>query len=95
MLAKYKVDYAFPLNGHTLTQHHQVTNDPVACEQLLAELLERGFKIRGIHHEGVELPRVDSDRMIKTAAGIMASRHVCASLDIDSSEAHRRFGTPA
>lgn len=95
MLAKYKVDYAFPLNGHPLTEHHQMINDPVACEQFLAELLEREFKILGIWHEGVELPRVDSDRMIRTAAGILAARHVCASLDVDTAEAHHRFGTPA
>jgi hypothetical protein len=33
--------------------------------------------------------------MIKTAAGMLASRHLCASLGIDSVEAHDRFGTPA
>lgn len=95
MLAKYKIDYAVPFNGHTLAENHQLTDDPVACEQVLAELLERGFKIRGICHEGVALPRVDTDRMVKTAAGLLASRQLCASLDIDAVEAHHRFGTPA
>jgi hypothetical protein len=95
MLAKYKVDYSVPFNGHQTLTHHQLTNDPVACEQLLAEVLERGFKIHGISHEGVELPKVEADKMIKTAASLMATRHLCASLGIDTVEAHRRFGTAA
>ena len=67
----------------------------MACEEFLVELLGRGFKIRAIHHEGVDLPKREFDRMIKNAAGILASQHVCASLGIDSDEAHTRFGTPA
>jgi hypothetical protein len=43
----------------------------------------------------VALPKVDSDRMIKTAAGILASKHICRSLGIDTAEAHHRFGSPA
>jgi hypothetical protein len=95
MLAKYKVDYAMPFNGHLTATHHQLTNDPVACEQFLAELIDRGFKIERISHEGVELPEAEADKMIKTAAGIMTRRHLCTALDIDTIEAHRRFGTAA
>jgi len=94
MLAKYKIDYAIPFHGHT-EKHHYLTNDPVAGEQFLAELLERGFKIDSISHEAVELPKHEADRMIKTAAGILATRHICASLGIDTIEAHHRFGSPA
>jgi hypothetical protein len=94
MLAKYKVDYTIQFDGHG-QPHHYLTDDPVACEQFLVELLERGFKIGAVSHEGVPLPPHESDKMIKTAAGILATRHICASLGIDSVEAHRRFGSPA
>jgi len=94
MLAKYNVEYSIPLPRHDLSHHH-VTDDPVACEEFLAELIERRFKIIGISHQGVALPRVDFDRMIKTAAGIVMARHLTASLGIGTIEAHDRFGTPA
>ena len=94
MLAKYKIEYAVPFHSHE-APHHYLTDDPVAGEEFLAELLERGLKIKGISHEGVALPRVDTDKMIKTAAGILATRHICRSLGIDSVEAHHRFGSVA
>ena len=94
MLAKYNVEYGIPFSKHTMTQHH-LTDDPVACEEFLADLLERRFQIISIHHQGIELPKAESDRMIKTAVGILAARHLCASLGIDTVEAHDRFGTPA
>lgn len=94
MLAKYKIDYTIQFDGHG-QGHHYLTDDPVACEQFLAELIERGFKIGTIYHEGVALPGHEADKMIKTAAGIFTTRHICASLGIDSVEAHRRFGSPA
>jgi hypothetical protein len=94
MIAKYKIEYTIQFNRHAQT-HHYLTDDPVACEEFLVELLERGFKIHAIFHEGVALPNVDFDKMIKTAAGMLATRHVCASLGIDSAEAHHRFGSPA
>lgn len=94
MIAKYKIEYAVPFKRHE-QGHHYLTDDPVAGEEFLTELLERGFKITSILHEGVALPRVDSDRMIKTAAGILATKHICRSLGIDTAEAHHRFGFPA
>jgi hypothetical protein len=94
MIAKYKIEYGIKFRGHT--QNHQyLTNDPVACEQFLSELLDRDFQIGGVYHEGVELPKNESDKMIKTAAGILATRHLCAALGIDTVEAHHRFGSPA
>ena len=33
--------------------------------------------------------------MVKTAAGLLATKHICRSLGIDSAEAHHRFGSPA
>lgn len=94
MLAKYNIEYTVPFKRHAQT-HHYLTDDPVACEQFLFELLERKFQIGSIRHDGVELPQVEFDKMIKTAAGILASKHICAALDIDSVEAHHRFGSPA
>ncbi len=94
MLAKYNIEYAIPFQRHD-QPHHHLTNDPVACEEFLAELLERGFKITGISHQGVALPKVDFDRMIQTAAGMLTTRHICRSLGIDTAEAHHRFGSQA
>jgi len=94
MLAKYKVEYGVKFHGHT-QQHNHLTNDPVECEQFLSELLERGFTINTLSHEGIELPRRQSDEMIKTSMGLLATRHLCTSLGIDSAEAHHRFGSPA
>jgi hypothetical protein len=94
MLAKYHVNYAVPFK-HRDEPHRYLTNDPVECEGFLADLLERGFKITGILHEGVALPPVEFDRLVKTAAGVLTTRHLCRSLGIDTAEAHHRFGSPA
>ncbi len=61
----------------------------------MSELLERGFKITGILHEGVALSKAEFDKIIRTAAGILTARHICRSLGIDTAEAHHRFGSPA
>ncbi|RFC44645.1 MAG: hypothetical protein DVB23_002242 [Verrucomicrobia bacterium] len=94
MLAKYKIDYSIPFHNHD-QPHHYFTDDPVTCEEALTKMLEHGFKIKTILHEGVELPRHEFDRLIKTAAGILASNHLCRSLVIDKAEANHRFGVPA
>ena len=94
MLAKYKIEYGIPFHGHT-QNYHYLTDDPVSAEQFLSELLERGFKIDSVWHEGVALPKNEVDRMIKTAAGMLATRHICVSLGIDTVEAHHRFAFPA
>jgi len=94
MLAKYKIDYGIQFHNREQA-HHYITNDPVTCEETLAKLLEHGFSIKAILHEGVELPRNEFDRMIKTAIGMLASNHLCRSLGIDKVEAHHRFGVPA
>ncbi len=94
MLAKYKVEYAIPFHGHD-QPHHYLTDDPVACEGFITQLLERGFKIKEVLHEGAVLPKADFDRLVKTAAGILATNFICRSLGIDKAEAHHRFGMPA
>ena len=94
MLPKYTIDYTAQFRRHAQPNHYS-TNDPVACEEFVEELLERGFAIRAIKHEGVELPKHDFDRIIKTAAGMLASKHVCASLGIKADEEKFRFGFTA
>lgn len=94
MIPKYNVEYTVDLGRHAHTSHY-TTDDPVACEQFLTELLERGHRIRGIHHDGVELSKVDSDRMIKTAASMLAAKRLCLSLGIKPEEEHYRFGFTA
>jgi hypothetical protein len=94
MLAKYKIEYAVPFH-HQDQPHQFLTNDPVTCEETLMALLEHGFRIKTISHEGVELPQTEFDRLVKTAAGMLMSQHLRASLGIDRVEAHHRFGVPA
>ena len=45
MIPKYNVEYTVDLGRHAHTSHY-TTDDPVACEQFLTELLERGHRIR-------------------------------------------------
>jgi hypothetical protein len=71
MLPKYTVEYTTPFRRHAQPNHYS-TDDPVACEEFVEELLERGFAIRAIKHEGVDLPRHEFDRIVKTASGIKA-----------------------
>lgn len=94
MLAKYKIEFGVPFRNHVQHSHHE-TDDPVACEDFLSQLLERGFPILEIMHDGVVLPRNEFDRMIKAATNLLASRHICASLNIKGEEEHFRFGFAA
>lgn len=91
MLPKYSVDYTINFRRHALSNQFS-TDDPVGCVEFLAELLERGATIKSVKHEGVDLPRNDFDKMVKSGAGMMASRHLCVSLGIKPDEEHYRFG---
>ena len=91
MLAKYTIEYAARVREHAPINHYS-TNDPVACESFLKELLERGFRILGVRHEGVDLPRKEFDRLVKTAAAMGAAERLCFSLGIESEEEKYRFG---
>lgn len=75
--------------------NHYQTDDPVAAEEFLVHLLEHGYRFHALRHEGVELPRPESDKMLKTAAGVVASRHLCTTLGIKPEEEHFRFGFAA
>ena len=91
MLPKYTVEYTAQFKKHAQTNHYS-TDDPVACEEFVEELLDRSFAIRAIKHEGLELSKKDFDRIVKTAAGMLASKRICASLGIKPEEEKFRFG---
>ena len=94
MLPKYTVEYTANFRRHAQASHYS-TDDPVACEEFVGELLERGLAIRAIKHEGLDLPKPEFDRMVKTAASMLASKHVCTSLGIKPDEEKFRFGFTA
>lgn len=94
MMPKYTIEYGIPFKRKVMP-HHYSTDDPVACEEFVEELLERGLAIRAIRHEGVELPSPEFDRVVKTAAGMLAARSVCTSLGIKPEEEKYRFGFSA
>ncbi|HEY6229080.1 MAG TPA: hypothetical protein VI282_18320 [Verrucomicrobiae bacterium] len=94
MMTKYTIDYAVDLRKSSLPARF-TTDDPVACEEALEELLERNFAVKSIKHEGVELPRNEFDHMVRNAASLMASKKICASLGIKPEEEQFRFGFSA
>jgi hypothetical protein len=94
MLPKYTVEYSAGFRRQ-VPNHHYSTDDPVACEEFVSELLERGYRIAAIKHEGVDLPRADFDRMVKTGGSLLAARHICRSLGIKGEEERHRFGFTA
>ena len=91
MLPKYTVEYVPPF-ARPPPFFHYSTDDPVTCEEFVEELLDRGFKIAAIKHEGLDMPKQDFDRMIKIAASTMASKYICASLALKPDEVKYRFG---
>ena len=90
MLPKYTIEYTTQFRRQAHSNHYS-TDDPVACEEFVEELLERGFAIRAIKHEGLDLPKPEFDRVVRTAAGMLASKHVCTSLGIKPEEEKYRF----
>jgi hypothetical protein len=94
MIPKYTVEYHMQLRKHSHISHYG-TDDPLACEEFLVELLERGARIAAIKHEGVDLEKNAFDRLIRTAACMLAAKHICTSLGIDAEEEKYRFGLAA
>lgn len=90
MMNKFTIEYTQQLRDGKLHQYR--SDDPVACQEFLEELLERGCHIRAIRHAGIDLPGQDFDKMIKTAAGMLASKAIRVSLGISTEEEHFRFG---
>ena len=91
MIPRYTIEYTTHYRRHAQPNHYS-TDDPVACQEFVQELLERGIGIRAIKHEGLELPKPEFDHIVKTAAGMLASKHICASLQIKPEEEKFRFG---
>ena len=91
MLPKYTVEYSIRERDDAPLKHYG-TDDPVACEEFLNELLDTGSRVHAIKHEGIELPPVDFDRMLKTAAGMAAAKRLCRCLGIKPDEERFRFG---
>ena len=94
MLPKYTVEYSIQSRKQTPTSHYS-TDDPVACEEFIEDLLEHGSRIHAIKHEGLNLPQHDFDKMLKAAAGMLVSKHICVSLGIKPEEERFRFGFTA
>ena len=94
MIPKYTVEFTTTFRKHAQKDHY-ATDDPIECEEFVEELLERGLPIRGIKHDGVDLPPHQFDGIIKKAAGLLASKHICASLGIKNEEERYRFGFSA
>jgi len=94
MMAKYTIEYTTQFRRHKQSNHY-FTDDPVTCEEFLSELLERGITITAIKHDGVDLAQNEFDGLVKTAAAMLASRHICASLGLKPEEEKYRFGFTA
>lgn len=96
MLKKYCVEYSFRLQKHSSPARYEYfTDDPVACEEFVENLLEHGMGIHTIRHDGGELPKNEFDRIVKVAASAVASKLICTSLNIKPEEEHYRFGFAA
>ncbi|MEY4938613.1 MAG: hypothetical protein RIQ93_348 [Verrucomicrobiota bacterium] len=96
MLKKYTIEYSFQFRKHSPPEHHQYfTDDPVACEEFVQTLLERGMGLHAIRRDGADLPKPEFDRLVKIAAGEVASKLICASLAIKTEEERFRFGFAA
>jgi hypothetical protein len=91
MMPKYNIEYAVQFK-RSLEVYSYRSDDPVECEEFLEELLEHGCCIKAIRHEGLDLPKPDFDKMIKTAAGMLAAKVICSALGISTEEEHYRFG---
>ncbi len=93
---KYSVEYSLHFRKHSPSEHQvYFTDDPVACEEFLQSLLEKGMGLHAIRHDGVDLPKTEFDRMVKLAAAEVASRLICTSLHIKPEEERYRFGFAA
>jgi hypothetical protein len=58
MLAKYAVEFTISFRRHQIT-HHYRTDDPVALEEFIVELLEKVLR------EGIPLPQHEADKIVQ------------------------------
>lgn len=94
MLAKFDIEYVIQYHHNKRVDSHR-TDDPVEAEDFLMSLLRVGARIKAIKHEGVELDRTQSDRMLRVAADRLASRAISSALDLDAVAVTHRFGYAA
>jgi len=73
MMAKYSIEYSPQFKQRTAQTSLYSGDDPVACEEFLTELLERGYRIQAIRHDGLDMTRPEFDKMIKTGASARPS----------------------
>jgi len=83
MLAKYSVEFTISFRRHQITQHYR-TDDPIALEEFIVELLEKGYRVEKVLHEGIPLPQHEADKIIKIAATLLAAKHLRLSLGMES-----------
>ncbi len=96
MLKKYTIEYSIQFRKHSPPEHHQYfTDDPVALEEFIQGLLERGMGLHAIKHDGADISRADFDRIVKLAASEVAARLICTTLHIKADEERYRFGFAA
>ena len=94
MLHKFTIEYTRHPHSNEPAGTHR-TNDPIEAEEYLMQLLHARSRILAIKHEGVELPRAQSDQMRKVASERLSSEALCHALDIDTAEVRHRFGLAA
>ena len=94
MIPKYTVEYSSGFRRGSLANHYS-TDDPVTCEEFVEHLLDQGYVLKSIKHEGVELERAEFDKLVHDAANMLVSRKICASLGIKAEEERFRFGFAA
>ena len=94
MLAKFDIEYIIHPQHNKRVDTHR-TDDPVAAEDFLMNLLVAGARIQAIKHEGIELERPQSDRMLRVAAERLAARLLGGALNLDASAVKHRFGFAA
>ena len=94
MLTKFAIDYVIlPQHNQQVSTHF--TDDPVAAEEFLMQLLLAAAHIKEIRHDGVVVSGHQFNRLLKTAAERIASSLLRTSLGIDSVNVKDRFGFAA
>jgi hypothetical protein len=94
MLIKFTIEYTRHPHSNEPAGTHR-TNDPIEAEEYLMQLMHARSRILSVKHEGVEIPRVQFDRMMKVAGERLVSEMFCHALDIDTAESRHRFGLAA
>ena len=94
MLHKFTIDYARHPRSQEPAGTHR-TNDPIEAEEYLMQLLQAHSRILSIKHEGVEIPQVQFDQMLRIASERLMAEMLCHALDIDTAEVRHRFAFAA